>query len=368
MPLGRSRVVFLLTFSLAGAERWDLQYFYDKNDSALSFVDLQFPSAERGIAAGVMLEGRRVRPVAAVTSDGGRSWELLPMPQAPLSVFFLDERVGWLVSNGGRLWSTMDGGRTWTRARLDGVRAEPVRVFFCNATRGWLLCNRKAVYGTSDGGRSWKLIEPQAFPDAPAPRSVFTEAACSGDAVLLSGFTRPPGRQSRLPAWMEPELAPLGVPPTTAFALHSTDGGRQWKRFVFPDFGEIRRLRISPEGSAVALIHRPDSLTNPTAIFQLTLPALEARPTYADRNRWLTDVAFAGPHRMLAAAIDQEGRSLHPALPGKLRVLSSADGRAWSEMEMDYRAEAHHAVLAARDADHAWIATDTGMILRWVKE
>jgi hypothetical protein len=76
----------------------------------------------------------------------------------------------------------------------------------------------------------------------------------------------------------------------------------------------------------------------------------------------------AGPGRLFAVALDQEGRSAQPAIPVKLRVLSSSDARAWREMEVDYRAEAHNAHLASPDPDHAWIATDTGMILRWVKE
>ncbi len=79
-------------------------------------------------------------------------------------------------------------------------------------------------------------------------------------------------------------------------------------------------------------------------------------------------MALAGPNRLIAAAIDQEGRSPHASIPAKLRVLSSADGRVWNEMEVDYRAEARTAVLAACGAGHAWLATDTGMILHWAKE
>jgi hypothetical protein len=32
-------------------------------------------------------------------------------------------------------------------------------------------------------------------------------------------------------------------------------------------------------------------------------------------------------------------------------------------MDVDYKAVAQRAILAAPDADHAWVATDTGMIL-----
>ena len=37
-------------------------------------------------------------------------------------------------------------------------------------------------------------------------------------------------------------------------------------------------------------------------------------------------------------------------------------------MEVDYRAVAHRAILAAPDAANLWVATDTGMILQLVRE
>ena len=51
-------------------------------------------------------------------------------------------------------------------------------------------------------------------------------------------------------------------------------------------------------------------------------------------------------------------------VPGKLKVLKSKDLKTWADMEVDYRAVGSNAVLAVVDETHAWIATDTGMILR----
>src|SRR2546426_9297376 len=115
---------------LAAAERWEIQYFYDKNDSAISFTDLQFTSAKNGIAIGAIEEERRRKPVTAVTSDGGIAWQLLPLKEQGLSLFFLHERAGWMVGQKRGLWKTADGGRTWTSAKLSGIRAKPLRVFF----------------------------------------------------------------------------------------------------------------------------------------------------------------------------------------------------------------------------------------------
>ena len=51
------------------------------------------------------------------------------------------------------------------------------------------------------------------------------------------------------------------------------------------------------------------------------------------------------------------------AIPGKVRILESDDFKTWTEMAVDYKAEARSVVMAGPDADHVWVATDTGMIL-----
>ena len=57
--------------SLSAAEKWQMQYFYDKDDSSISFVDIQCPSPRRCVAAGIQEEGKHVKGAAVVTSDGG---------------------------------------------------------------------------------------------------------------------------------------------------------------------------------------------------------------------------------------------------------------------------------------------------------
>ena len=54
-------------------------------------------------------------------------------------------------------------------------------------------------------------------------------------------------------------------------------------------------------------------------------------------------------------------------IPGKLKIYSSDDLDTWHEMPVDYRADAHRAIIAAPDPDHVWVATDTGMILKLEK-
>jgi photosystem II stability/assembly factor-like uncharacterized protein len=246
-------------------------------------------------------------------------------------------------------------------------RDAPLRVFFQDESRGWLLCGRKQVYSTADGGRSWQLLAASRAPDLPEDRTLYSGVVFGPQTALITGWSRPPGRRSALPAWMEPDAAPLGVRPTAGIVLHSADDGHSWSPLLLRRRGEIVRVRLSADGTPFLLLRRPDSLSVPTEIATLDLSSHLTHTVYAEKTRWIADFAFAG-RRILAAAIDQEGRTAFPTIPARLKVLVSEDARQWSEMEVDYRAEAQTAILAVPDASRAWIATDTGMILHWKAE
>ncbi len=349
-----------------GAERWALQYFYDKEDSSLALVDLQFPTARRGVAVGVITERRRRNPVAVLTGDGGRSWETLPLQEAAIALFFLNEQAGWMVSEKGRLWKTTEAGRNWTPVKLEGVRPQPRRVFFADESRGWLLCAQRQVYRTEDGGRKWQPVAVALDSGPPPEITVFDRAAFRGPVGLLTAWSRAPRDGSRLPDWMEPDLATRRQGPTTGVLLRTLDSGQTWSSHQLSRGGQIVRALISPAGQALLLVQRPDSTEAASMILSMDMQNLGMKPLYVEPTRWLTDLALLGDGRLLAAAIDQQARGPAPPIPLRLKVLESRDGSLWTEMEVDYRAEARRAVLASAEGA-AWIATDTGMILRLEK-
>jgi len=358
-----------LTSLVPAAERWTVQYFYDKDNSTLSFTDLQFPSATHGVAIGGITENRRRRPVAALTTDGGRTWNLAPLKEPGLTLFLLNEKTGWMTGLKGKLWKTADGGRTWNpAARPRDTKAEPLRVFFLDDSRGWLLCTHKQVYSTEDGGRTWQPVGVAHQPDVPEQNTLYTTAVFYRQEIgILTGFSRLPGSSSTLPDWMQPDLIPLGRSPTTSIILISADHGKTWKYSLLRDVGEIARVRVSPAGKVLMLLRHPESFALPSEIIDFDLKTLRGQPVFGNKNRYVTDIAFAGATRAFAVAIDQENRTAFPAIPGKLKVLQSVEPKQWSEMEVDYRAEARAAVFAAADGN-AWIATDTGMILKLLSE
>jgi len=77
-------------------------------------------------------------------------------------VFFLNERLGWVVSN-GNVYRTTDGGKHWQRLYSIDSR-HSVELIFVNDHRGWAVINEWSgkhahlVMGTSDGGHSWRKL------------------------------------------------------------------------------------------------------------------------------------------------------------------------------------------------------------------
>jgi photosystem II stability/assembly factor-like uncharacterized protein len=150
------------------------------------------------------------------TTNGGRSWRKL---QASLpdngAVTFVDGHRGWLTS--GRLFRTLDGGKTWTRQALPAPKGFKGKLLALSrmsffGRQGEVVgeyYDRKrdllAYYRTSDTGAHWRLVS--TVPGAGAyvfPQ--FTLSALSASTVWL--FTS-------------------GVKPV---ANVTTDGGRHWSR------------------------------------------------------------------------------------------------------------------------------------------
>jgi photosystem II stability/assembly factor-like uncharacterized protein len=84
------------------------------------------------------------------------------------SVYFLDERVGWVVGSNGTILSTRDAGRTWEQnSRF--TENNILDVHFSDLQNGWLLCEQNSyrnesypasyMLRTDDGGHHWERID-----------------------------------------------------------------------------------------------------------------------------------------------------------------------------------------------------------------
>ena len=346
------------------AERWQLQYFYDKNKSSLAIGDLCFASAVRGVAVGTIHEGSRQRPVALVTSDAGAHWQLVPLKEEPVSLFFLNENIGWMVTDRG-LWRTTEAGKSW--CKMPRVPAQIFRVYFRDEKNGWATGVRKTVFETHDGGERWTRVAAAGEQPGKAETSAYGPIAfATPELGIIIGWNQPPERlfEPRLPAWMDPEAALKHKElPHLSLSLETHDGGKSWKSSSGSIFGQITRLRFGPPGRGLGLIEYSDSFTYPSEVQLIRWPTGGSQIVYRDKAFAVTDVWVTpdGTGYLSGLVVQGELRSL---APGKVKVLRSRDLAIWTDLEVDYRAVANRTTLSAAGDHDIWLATDTGMILK----
>jgi photosystem II stability/assembly factor-like uncharacterized protein len=95
------------------------------------------------------------------TTDGGSSWISQNVNDSYdlRSVFFIDENNGWVVGNLN--WPvltlhTTNGGSNWNFITLDSVSFNYLNdVFFIDVNNGWIVGANGKIFKTIDGGVSW---------------------------------------------------------------------------------------------------------------------------------------------------------------------------------------------------------------------
>jgi len=107
-----------------------------------------------------------LRGVIVSSSDGGAHWTRRPVgPGGLLSVSFADASRGCVGDTDGRLFTTADGGATWTKHRIrykykDGSGSYPVdevisAVSMTDASHITVVTGGGLVYVSADGGATW---------------------------------------------------------------------------------------------------------------------------------------------------------------------------------------------------------------------
>jgi Photosynthesis system II assembly factor YCF48 len=373
-PRGRSVRAAVKTLALAlgllgslaplrAAGRWKIQYLYDHAGSNFDIRDVVCPSPQHCVAAGVITDQNdRRRGAVVLTSDGGRHWSQFEVKELPLSLFFLDETTGWMVTDHG-LWSAVEGGRSWNRVE---DRKGILQAYFLNANHGYIAGTSGLLDETLDGGKTWAKL-PQAGSASSAAGAGLEARAVSFDSLTFQG---PHGI-------IIGEIDPSAPLPKGAsrsalghvVVLETLDGGKNWNTSSVPLDAGLGRLRLSKQGFVLALLvytegHSPLA----SAVFQAVLGEPRARMVFGERDRTASDVALLDDGRALVVAVEPPGNSPQVPIPGKLKILESRNigprqALVWREMDVDYRALAQAAVIAVADPGHMWVATDTGAIL-----
>jgi len=352
--------------ALAGepASKWRVQYFYDEDKATFHIVDLQFPSARRGLAVGNIVEGTHQKPTAVLTSDGGAHWQTASLEEPPVSLYFLNESLGWLVTTKG-LWLTTEAGKNWRK--VGRLPSQVYRVYFTDEKTGFAAAGKKKAYRTNDGGLHWDEIAAAAEPPGNPEYSGYTWISFATPQVgIVTGWNMPPPHTQRLPDWIDPEAAASRRDtPHLSYSLFTNDGGKTWKSSAASLFGQVTRVRFGAEGTGLGLIEYPSSFRYASEVYQIDWKTGKSQTVYRDRKFAVSDIWLTPNGTAYLAGVQALGQ-IRGIVPGKVMVLVSQNAQlsAWTEMAVDYRAVANDVILAAPDPKNVWLATDSGMILK----
>jgi photosystem II stability/assembly factor-like uncharacterized protein len=365
----------LIPFAWCEGPHFAKQFFYDQDKSELHLIDLKFPSANHGMAAGIITEVKRVEPTLVVTVDGGANWKLrslkdvLPAKDVPLSLYFVSENEGWLVTDKG-LWFTSDFGSTW---RKTGDLPKGItKVWFLTTSHGWAIGSLKQVMESTDGGKSWIPVTAAKEPPGAVATTTYSDIVFLRNHGIITGSNKPPDYYSH-PEWQAPETRSSLGPGTTIF-LESSDGGKSWESSSGAMFGQLTRVAVSLNGTSLALFEFNSRTDNkmvhlpPAEVHRMSLETGVPDRVYRDDNTQITDLGLTTKGVPYLVGHTMVGMVRDNPIPGKLKVLTSTDFAKWTEIPVDYRAEAHRAYLAIAEDREVWVATDTGMILKLQNE
>src|ERR1051325_11175902 len=366
-------LIVLCTAQLASAAgpRLVMHYFYDQDKTELHLIDLKFPSAKRGIAAGIITDGKRTEPTLLITSDAGTTWslqslkEVLPGKDVPLSLHFNGETEGWMVTEKG-LWYTSEFGRAWRK--LGSLPKGITKVWFLTTDHGWGIGSNKQIIETTHGGKSWIPVPAAKEPPGAVATTVYSDIVFLRNHGIITGWNKPQNNKAH-PEWQIPEEGSSNGPGTTIF-LETPDGGKSWTSSSGAMFGRLTRVAVSLNGTSLALFEfsaRMDSKMAhlpPSEVHRVSINTDVPDRVYRNDDIQINDVALTTRGTPYLAGHQMVGVVRDNPIPGKLKVLTSSDFAKWTEIPVDYRAEAHRAYLAIADDRDIWVATDTGMILK----
>jgi hypothetical protein len=344
------------------AEKWQIAYFYDKENSSLVINDLQFPSPARGVAAGYLDDKGNSKPVIVSTDDGGAHWTVSKLKHVPISLFFLNDKLGWMVTPEG-IWRTFDAGREWHE--LPKSPKLSMKVYFLDESRGFAIGAHKLAYQTGDGGKTWEPIAAAAEPHTDPEYTVYNNIAfVTPKTGLIDGFSSPPrGRDPGKPDWLDAEDTRREWP-HLSIMLDTRDGGKTWKPSTASMFGRVTRGSFLPDGRGLGLIEFTDTFKWPSEVHLIDGRTGKSGIVYNATDRAITDVLLLPSGTAYLAGVEVVGKLQHTPVPRKLKILKSTDLSDWEEMDVDYRATAVRAMLRAAGDGSLWVATDTGMILK----
>jgi photosystem II stability/assembly factor-like uncharacterized protein len=222
-----------------------------------------------------------------------------PIREDLSAVWFANEKTGWVLSDGGSVLKTTDGGRTWKIQRKPDTKRRSDRfdhVWFRDERQGWIIqccgeCGTAGIWPirflvTYDGGDTWTTVPDHASPDWGRMVHPYTFTSATGDrwgrGHQGSVYYIAPGSDTGWIANLHPRLKSFGKMfeadyldvsfaskesgmlaggnGTGLMVLRTDDGGATWTRQTVGQTGSSAARRVwmsSPTEARLIPMEKP---------------------------------------------------------------------------------------------------------------
>jgi photosystem II stability/assembly factor-like uncharacterized protein len=96
------------------------------------------------------------------TEDAGATWNQAILSDAARTklnkVFFINQKLGWTVGSEGKIYQTVNSGKSWHEQK-SGVEENLNDVFFLNTAEGWAVGDDGTILHTITAGNVWTAVE-----------------------------------------------------------------------------------------------------------------------------------------------------------------------------------------------------------------
>ena len=161
-----------------------------------------------------------------IAQTGWVSTKVGPAGQDLNTVFFLDNKRGWVGGDNGYVTYTEDGGHSWVQQTI-GTKDAINDIYFRDKEQGFLIAG-SAIFGTRDNGTRWTELRR------------FRPGEFNGAEVELYSVRFP----SKKKGWVVGSVS-RGDVVVDSILLYTDDGGETWQRKRAPSKLELIHLEFA---------------------------------------------------------------------------------------------------------------------------